>query len=105
MSIPLYGVVVSFSHGESVVGGVLGKLARGASGCLMSYRNSGMIGTTTVSSILSSSSAMATMTSTRRLEPRHRKMLAFSDPHDPGGRVCCGGGGFGGKVVDDVVLL
>lgn len=45
MSIPLYGVVLSFSHGESVGGGVLGKLARGASGCLMSYRNSGMIGT------------------------------------------------------------
>ena len=42
---PLYGVVVSFSHGDNVVGGVLGKLASGASGCLMSYRNSGMIGT------------------------------------------------------------
>uniref|UniRef100_A0A182MRJ6 Uncharacterized protein n=1 Tax=Anopheles culicifacies TaxID=139723 RepID=A0A182MRJ6_9DIPT len=40
---------------------------------------------TTVSSILSSRSAMATMTSTSFREPRHLITFAFNDAHEPGG--------------------
>lgn len=50
MNLPAEMVVVSElsvgrSHGVGVVNGVRGKLSNGASGCLMSYKNSGIIGT------------------------------------------------------------
>lgn len=52
LNIPADIVVVSLPSvglesliGDGVVNGVLGKLSNGASGCLMSYRNSGIMGT------------------------------------------------------------
>lgn len=43
VSIPSVGL--ESLNGDGVVNGVLGKLSNGASGCRMSYRNSGIMGT------------------------------------------------------------